>query len=118
MSRSSLGLVLAAAAAGCVTGIFGAGGGMVLVPCLTAWGGLEPEEVFLASVAIIFPICIVSLSIGASGVGLPWKEALPYLIGGAIGGFTVGFVDGRIPTLWLHRLLGGMILWGGIRYLC
>ena len=107
MKVKNLRMVLSGAAAGIANGLFGAGGGMLLVPLLSTSKDLEPEEV-----------CIVSLSIGASGVGLPWKEAIPYLIGGAIGGFTVGFVDGRIPTLWLHRLLGGMILWGGIRYLC
>ena len=118
LKTKNLRILLSGAAAGIANGLFGAGGGMLLVPLLSTSKDLEPEEVFPASVAIIFPICIVSLSIGASGVGLPWKEAIPYLIGGAIGGFTTGFADGRIPTLWLHRLLGGMILWGGIRYLC
>lgn len=114
MSRSSLGLVLAAAAAGCVTGIFGAGGGMVLVPCLTAWGGLEPEEVFPASLCVMLPICLVCLWFSAP---LPWDSALPYLLGGAIGGVLAGWLGRWIPTVWLHRILGIFILWGGIRYL-
>ena len=118
MKTKNLRILLSGAAAGIANGLFGAGGGMLLVPLLSTSKDLEPEEVFPASVAIIFPICIVSLSIGASGIGLLWKDALPFLIGGAIGGFTVGFADGKIPTLWLHRLLGGMFLWGGIRYLC
>lgn len=118
MKTKNLRILLSGAAAGIANGLFGAGGGMLLVPLLSTSGDLEQEEVFPASVAIIFPICIVSLSIGAAGSGLPWREALPYLIGGAVGGFAAGFTDGKIPTLWLHRLLGGMILWGGIRYLC
>ena len=110
-------MVLSGAAAGIANGLFGAGGGMLLVPLLSTSKDLEPEEVFPASVAIIFPICIVSLSIGASGVGLPWKEALPYLIGSGIGGFLSGQLGRKIPIIWLHRGLGLLILWGGWRYL-
>ena len=43
---------------------------------------------------------------------------LPYLIGSAFGGVAAGLWGRKIPTLWLHRFLGAMILWGGVRYLC
>ena len=115
MTRSSLGLIAAAVAAGSVTGIFGAGGGMVLVPCLTVMGGLEPEEVFPASLSVMLPICLVCLCFSRP---LPWADALPYLLGGVVGGVLAGWLGKRIPTLWLHRILGIFILWGGIRYLC
>jgi len=44
-------------------------------------------------------------------------QALPYLIGSLIGGVGAGLWGKRIPVLWLHRILGVLILWGGIRYL-
>ena len=109
---------IAGAAAGAVNGLFGAGGGMVLVPLLTALTDICDEEVFPASVSIILPICIVSLSFGAMGGVFAWKEALPYLIGSAVGGLLAGTLGKRIPTSWLHRILGLLVLWGGVRYLC
>lgn len=110
-------LSVAGAAAGMINGLFGAGGGMVLVPLLGKKSGLSEQERFPASVAIIAPICIVSLLFSAQGQ-LRFGEILPYLSGSVIGGIAAGFWGKRIPTVWLHRVLGVLILWGGIRYLC
>ena len=110
-------LYLGGAAAGIVNGLFGAGGGMVLVPMLGKRSGLTEEEQFPASIAIIAPICVVSLLFsGLQGVTL--QQLLPYLFGGAVGGVAAGLWGKHIPTPWLHRILGALIIWGGIRYLC
>lgn len=117
-SKECIGITLAGIGAGAVNGLFGAGGGMVLVPLLTWLTKLEDREIFPASVSIILPICLISLSITFQAGTLSWDTALPYLIGSAAGGVVAGLLAKRIPTVWLHRLLGGLILWGGIRYLC
>ncbi|MBQ8621226.1 MAG: sulfite exporter TauE/SafE family protein [Oscillospiraceae bacterium] len=115
--KKFLGPILAGAGAGAVNGLFGAGGGMVLVPLLGVLTDLEDQEVFPASVSIILPICLVSLTISGMAAGIPWRDALPYLIGSAAGGILAGFWGKKIPTAWLHRGLGLLILWGGVRYL-
>lgn len=107
----------AGAAAGAVNGLFGAGGGMVLVPLLTRSREFDQREVFSSSVLIILPICLVSLGIGSGGQ-LPWQEAWPFLLGGIPGGILAALIGRRIPLLWLHRFLGVMILYGGLKYLC
>lgn len=108
---------LAGSAAGVINGLFGAGGGMILVPLLTLLTDLEDREVFPASVSIMLPMCLVSLTISSFSTGLPWEQALPYLVGSAIGGLLAGLFGKKIPTVWLHRGLGLLILWGGLRYL-
>lgn len=113
-----LGSSIAGACAGAVNGLFGAGGGMVLVPLLALFTDLKEEEVFPSSVSIILPICLISLSVTFEKNNFRWEQALPYLIGSALGGVLAGVFGKRISTLWLHRLLGILILWGGIRYLC
>ena len=114
--KNKLLISAAGSAAGLVNGLFGAGGGMLLVPLLRRYDNLSEEEQFPSSIAIIAPICIVSLLFSAS-----WQfttaEVLPYLLGGAIGGAAAGYWGRYIPTQWLHRSLGLIILWGGIRYL-
>ncbi len=91
---------------------------MVLVPLLCWLTDIEEEAIFPASVSIILPICLICLMFRVGTEGLPWHEAMPYLIGSSIGGVAAGILGNRIPVLWLHRLLGAMILWGGFRYLC
>lgn len=110
--------ILPGIAAGAVAGLFGAGGGMVLVPLLTALTDIAEDAVFPTSLSIMLPICIVSLLASAMAGSVPWKDALPYLLGSSIGGVAAGLWGKRIPTKWLHRGLGILILWGGIRYLC
>lgn len=110
-------MFLAGGLAGAVNGLFGAGGGMVLVPLLTANNELKESEIFPASVSIILPICVVSLAM-TSGDGLPFAEAFPYLLGSVGGGLLAALTGNKIKVTWLHRGLGILILWGGIRYLC
>lgn len=110
--------VLAGGLAGAINGLLGTGGGMVLVPLLRRDKTLREEEVFASSVAIVLPLCLTSLTIDALRAPLPWCTALPYLLGAIPGGLLSGLLGRRIPTLWLHRILGIFILYGGIRCLC
>ena len=118
MEKTDIRICLCGAAAGAVTGLFGAGGGMVLVPLLSRFTDLEEDQIFPASVSIILPVCIVSIVTNALGATLPLREALPYLLGSLLGGVAAAFFTKKIPVKWLHRVLGVLVLWGGIRYLC
>ena len=117
-SKKVLGTGIAGLLAGAVNGLFGAGGGMVLVPLLAVLSGLEEDEIFPASVSIILPVCVVSLCFSLKQTPPDWVASLPYLIGSAAGGAAAGLWGKKLPVKWLHRLLGILILWGGIRYLC
>lgn len=114
----NIGPIAAGFAAGTVAGLFGAGGGMVLVPLLTLLTDTEEESLFATSLSIMLPICVITLISSAIVTPLPLGDTLPYLIGSAAGGVLAGMSGQKIPVSWLHRALGILILWGGIRYLC
>ena len=116
--KKYIGITIAGICAGCVNGLFGAGGGMILVPLLTWLTDLEDNLIFPASVCIILPICFVSLLITLKPNVDMWQTAYPYLIGSCFGGVLAGIFGRQIPTTFLHKSLGLLILWGGIRYLC
>lgn len=116
--KAQLGAAAAGLAAGIVNGIFGGAGGMVLIPALQWLTDVEEDALFPMSVSVMLPVCVLSLVLSAGVSALPWAEAMPYLIGSVLGGLCVGWLGRKIPTVWLHRFFGIMILWGGIRYLC
>ena len=118
MRKSKFGVVLAGASAGLVAGLFGAGGGLVLVPLLTLMTDVDEDSVFASSVSIILPICLTSIAVTALSSGIALRPALPYLVGSVIGGLCAAVWGQKIPVCWLHRGLGLLILWGGYRYLC
>ena len=111
------GAALAGFLAGIVTGIFGGAGGMVLIPLMGLWTAVQSEEVFPISVGVMLPVCLFSLWLISRTGPLPWLDALPYLLGSAAGGVLAGTVGKKVPTLWLHRSFGILLLWGGVRYL-
>ena len=102
-------------AAGIVNGLFGAGGGMILLPLLSATTDLKDRELFANCVAITLPMSLVSLTVYFLHGGSFAAEALPYLIGGAAGGILAGLLLKKIKASWLRRALGVLIIWGGIR---
>ncbi len=108
---------MSGAAAGIVNGLFGAGGGMVLLPLLSKTTDLEGKEVFANCVAIILPLSLVSAVVYFLRGGSFAAESVPYLIGGAIGGVIAGVLLKKLKVKWLHRALGIFIVWGGIRLL-
>lgn len=116
--KKTTGILIAGAVAGAVNGLLGAGGGMVLVPLLTLFSDFEEDEIFPTSVSIILPICVVSLWMRSLNAPLPFADALPYLLGSVVGGILAGITGNRIPIKWLHRILGILIVYGGVKYLC
>ncbi len=109
--------LLAGVGAGLVNGFFGGGGGMVLVPLLSRWLGLEQRKAFATSVAIILPLCALSSVIYFFRGGLEFSLALPYLVGGLIGGFVGGKIFRRLNMVWLRRLFALLLLYGGVKAL-
>ena len=85
---------IAGGAAGLANGLFGGGGGMVFLPILSRWGTLSQRKLYASCVGVIFPVCLVSAGIYLWRGELSLIDALPYLAGGAIGGFLGGKLYG------------------------
>ncbi len=116
--KGKLGPWICGGVAGIVNGLFGAGGGMVLIPLLTKLTDVEEKEAFACSVGIILPLSVVSVIVYFLRGGDFGAQSVPYLIGGAIGGIGAGLLLKKVKAKWLHRALGLFILYGGYRLLC
>ncbi len=117
-------LGVSGAAAGLVNGLFGGGGGMVMAPLLTGWCGLEQKRALATCVGVILPFCVLSAAIYVLRGGFDWlgggappARALPYLIGGGIGGALGGLLFRKVSAGVLRKLFALFLLYGGVRYL-
>ncbi len=108
---------LSGALAGLINGLFGGGGGMLLVPLLSGWCGLPQKRAFATSVAVIAPLCALSAALALARGDVTVGAALPYAAGGLVGGLIGGRVFRRVPVLWLRRGFALLILYGGVRSL-
>lgn len=110
------GLYLGGICAGLTNGLFGGGGGMVLLPLLRRCG-VEERRAFAGCVAIILPLCVLSAVIYALQSTLDLLAAAPYLLGGLAGGLMGGKLFKKVPVVWLRRIFAAFMLYGGVRYL-
>ena len=103
--------------AGSAGGLVNGGGGMVLLPLLTKWSGLEARNAFATCVAVIFPMCVVSTAVYLFQVRPALSLVLPYLAGGVVGGIAGGLTFEKVPVRLLKLIFGAFLLYGGVRYL-
>ena len=108
---------LAGAAAGLANGFFGGGGGMILVPMRVSRCGWSRRKAFATSVAVILPLCVLSVVIYWARGGLDFAAALPDLLGGLAGGLIGGKVFRKVSMPWLRRGFALLILYGAWRSL-
>jgi uncharacterized protein len=89
MSSRPLRLVAIATAAGAFSGLFGVGGGTIIVPLLVLWLGYEQKEATGTSLAAIIVIAVLAAAAQAAygNVDL-WKGVL--IAGPAIAGVVAG----------------------------
>ena len=115
MKHSKLRYLLAGGAAGLANGFFGGGGGSILVPLLTRGCGLDQRRAFATSVAVILPLCALSAGIYLFRGRLELAAALPYVLGGALGGWAGGRWFKGVRMDWLKRGFGLLLIYGGVR---
>ena len=106
---------IAGGLAGIANGLFGGGGGSVLVPLLTGYCELDQRRAFATSVAVILPLCTLSVGIYFLRGGLHLMAAAPYLIGGAVGGWAGGRWFKGMKVSWLKQAFGLLLIYGGVR---
>lgn len=84
--------------AGVVSGLFGVGGGVVVVPGLMLWMGLEQRRASATSLATIVASAGAALVLFGRASAVEW-DAAGYLLAGSLAGAWLGarHVD-RIPT--------------------
>jgi len=106
---AALPLILVGLAAGLLSGLFGIGGGTIIVPALALWLGMPQKLAAGTSVAAILPTAAVGAVSYAVQGNVDWAAALCLAIGIAIGA--------QVGTYLLARLPVGAIQWAFMVFL-
>ena len=99
--RRTLQLGAIGTAAGVFSGLFGVGGGIVIVPLLILWLGYEEREATGTSLAAI--VLIAAVAVGVQALYGNVRADYGIAIGvPAVGGVLAGtWLQQRIPTRWI-----------------
>ena len=108
-------MILAGLFIGAVNGLFGAGGGMLAVPCLTYIGSLDEKSAHATAIALILPLCLVS-SI-AYGVGASFENGviLPTVLGVTIGGILGACLLKKLSSNVVSFIFYALMLFAGLK---
>lgn len=100
---------------GAINGLFGAGGGMLLVPVLTSVLGLEQKRAHATAIAIILPLCVVSSITYALRASFDWSIILPTIIGVTIGGVLGAKLLKKMSNGALTFIFYSLMLFAGLK---
>lgn len=101
---------------GVLNGLFGAGGGVVVVPMLEKFG-VETKKSHATSVAMILPASLVSACLYYFAGNLDLPRAACYLPGGLIGAGIGACLLKIIRNRWLKLIFAFVIIAGAVRML-
>ncbi len=101
MSTRLARLAVIATAAGAFSGLFGVGGGIVMVPLLILWAGFDERRATGTSLMAIVIIAAVAAGVQAGYGNVHVDEGL--LVGiPAVGGVLLGtWLQQRVPVRWI-----------------
>ena len=104
-------------AAGVLSGLFGIGGGILIVPALVLLGLTQREASGTSLAALLVPVGVL----GVIEYARRHEIRTPYAIGIAIG-LTIGALfgaqlAGKVSNVMLQRLFGGLMFVAAVRFL-
>jgi uncharacterized membrane protein YfcA len=109
-TRSALVLVGAGATAGFLSGLFGVGGGLIMVPALVLLVGMAQHRAHATSLAAIVPIAVVGASIFGRTDNVNLVAAGLLVVGSLLGVQAGTRLMDRLSSERLALVFGGFVL--------
>jgi len=115
---SFLGFLLIGAATGAVSGMFGIGGGILVIPAMVYIYGFSQKMATGTSLAMLLPPIGIMAFLQYSRSGLVSVPAALLLIAGFLAGsyLSAGYAVG-LPDILLKRAFGGLLIAMGVIYI-
>ncbi len=95
---------------GVLNGLFGAGGGSVVVPAIEKFLDIDEKKSHATAIAIIFMYSLVSMVFYISNGFFDLRLWSLVTIGGVAGGLVGAKLLSKIPKRWLKIIFGSVII--------
>ena len=100
---------------GFFNGLFGSGGGTIVVPAMQKFLHVETHKSHATAIAIILPLTLLSAFFYLRKVEILWSTVLWVSVGGVIGGYVGARLLTKLSGTWLHRIFGIFMLAAAVR---
>lgn len=115
--KKTLFSVLTGCLAGFINGLFGGGGGMIVVPMLTNFLFYKQKNAHATAILIILPLSIVSgllyLSFGSMRLSVGIPVAIGVIVGGTIGAILLS----KLSSKWVALIFYFLMAAAGVKML-
>lgn len=101
--------------AGIINGLFGSGGGTVIVPALTCFFGVSQHKAHATAISIIFPFALVSSLVYYNYGFAEYEITLKVALGGVIGSYIGSTSLKHFSAEHLRKLFGVLMILTSIR---
>lgn len=115
MHSKPLKLVGIGLATGLINGLFGSGGGTLVVPALVFLLGIEDYKAHATAISIILPLSIISSYIYFKNNIIRFDIGLSIIFGGVIGSILGAKLLNKVPIPILRKIFGSVIIYTAIR---
>ena len=102
-------------AAGFVSGMFGVGGGVLVVPGLVLWMALDQHRASATSMATIVASAAAAVALFSIEGEIDWGAAVVIFVGAGTGAAIVARYVERVPEVWLTRTFAVAMMGSSIR---
>lgn len=106
--------ILVGLTAGIISGLFTAGGGLIIVPALLYTLKLEPKKARATSLFCILPMVLVTSIFYGQGNFIKWDIGLKCAIGGIIGGIIGAKLLNKLPEKYLKIAFTMFLIYAGV----
>lgn len=100
---------------GICNGIFGSGGGTVLVPCMVMFLGVKENKAHATAISVILPLSIISVFFYFYKNMIDWSLTLKVALGSSIGGYIGARILNKFSDRTLRIIFGISMIIASVR---
>jgi len=117
LSRTKVIATMIGILGGVLAGLFGVGGGLIMVPLLVGWLHLDQKTAHATSLAAVVPIAVAGTVGFAQSGNVDWLAAAYLLCGSVLGAFFGARNLRAFSIKYLHAVFGILLVASGLRLL-